>query len=854
MWTPDEPKRWAIFVMAFGFVVRDILRSKGLSLFFILNLAVGLLGFVLIESFRDAVDRRLTQNSQEVLGADLSISGRRPLTEEELKALEEPTKSIPSTEQVELYSMVTVGASTRLAQIKSLGSDFPFYGSFQIRTDSGVSPLSGRDLKEGHVWVYPELRDQLGLRLGEVVRIGDRDFVIAGWVEDDVGSVWGSFSLAPRVFISHGDVSGTKLLSEGSLATYFRLFKTPAGLDSDELANRLSDLLNDPGIRVISHRRAAEQAGRFLQYFADYLGLIAVVGLILAALGLSYLARMFIQSKLREIAILQALGMTPGRVLLFVLLHLMTLGLLASALVLATALPLFGSVESWVQSAIQMDLDLRITWTLVVSTVLLSTLALLLILAPEIQRIRNVEPSSLFREFAKGELETAAKWYWRLPAFFVLCVLSVLQSHSLKVGLGFSLGILAIAAVISLATRLGFRLLARIPVRGMGWRFSVRSLARGGVGSATALLTLALGSLILVLMPQLRSSLTSEIQRPSSGALPSLFMFDIQPEQVQDLKDFARQRNITLQSVSPLVRARLESINGKEFEKSNVNDSRFFREEEQADRTRNRTYNLSYRAEPLASEEIISGTYTGTWESTETPPISVEERFADRLGVKIGDVLRFDVQGVFIEGRITSLRRVRWTSFQPNFFIQFPDGVLNEAPQVYLAAAPPMLAQEKAGFQLGIVERFSNVSIIDVDRTLEKLLRVVDLIGIVLNAMAILSILVGFFVLAAILADQLSRRERDVVLLKLLGADFLVIKRSLVLEYRILGFAGGLFGAIFGMGMAFALTIFVFDGVWQADYWAVALVIGLLLLISEILARLFVERTLSRTRSTSAFH
>lgn len=834
-----------------SYAVRDILRTKSISVFFVLNLALGLLGFVLIESFRNAVDQRMAQNSQEVLGADLSVSGRRELQPQEEKALQEIVQGWPQAQQVELYSMISLDSASRLVQIKTLPEGFPFYGKFKIQTGTAVAELTGSDLQTGQIWIYPELRDQIGLTLGQTVKMGEGSFVVSGFVEDDVGSVWGAFSLAPRVFIRSQDLSKTKLLTEGSLASYYRLIKTPSGIDSNEVANQLSKVLSDPGLRVLSHRRAAEQAGRFLQYFADYLGLVAVVGLLLSALGLSYLARMFIQSKLKEMAILLSLGMRTGAVLSTVLFQLILLGFVSALLVLIFAVPLLDFVESWVFKVVQMQLDLRLGSTVVLGSVLLATIGLVLILLPEIQRLRFVQPLVLFREYAQSQLESQISFLWRLPALAVLCLLSVYQAHSLKIGLGFGLGIILIAGVVVVLARMALKALSRVGVKGMGLRYALRSLARGGIGTITSLLALSLGTAILVLMPQIRSSLTSEIKRPPTGDLPSLFLFDVQPEQVKGLQEFAAKQGFELQTVSPLVRSRLESINGQPFEKSNVNENRFFREEEQADRTRNRTYNLTYRSKLSPSEQIVAGEYVGTWSTSEVPPISVEERFAERLGVKMGDVLAFDVQGVEVFGKVSSLRRVRWTSFQPNFFVQFPDGVLNEAPQVYLASVPPLTDAAKAAFQLGVVRQFQNVSMIDVDRTLEKLLSVVDLISLVLNAMAVLSILVGFFVLASILADQLSRRERDVVLLKLLGADFSVIRKTLILEYWILSLSGGLVGAMFGVGAAWTLTRFVFDGVWAPDWIAAASVVLALFAISDLITRVLVYRTLARTRVSS---
>ncbi len=153
---------------------------------------------------------------------------------------------------------------------------------------------------------------------------------------------------------------------------------------------------------------------------------------------------------------------------------------------------------------------------------------------------------------------------------------------------------------------------------------------------------------------------------------------------------------------------------------------------------------------------------------------------------------------------------------------------------------------------MGVVQKFSNISMIDVDRTLEKLLRVVDLITVVLNAMALLSILVGFFVLSSILADQLSRREKDIVLLKLLGADFSVIKKSLIREYWMLSLAGAFIGTVFGFMTAWLLTKYIFDGVWKADIWSALAIIAALFIVSDVITRILVSRTLSRTETQTS--
>src|SRR5690606_32005397 len=150
-----------------------------------------------------------------------------------------------------------------------------------------------------------------------------------------------------------------------------------------------------------------------------------------------------------------------------------------------------------------------------------------------------------------------------------------------------------------------------------------------------------------------------------------------------------KERDLDVLGLSPMVRARILKVNGQDYERKIAETGFKTREEEREARIRNRGVNLSYRSSLADSETIVSGRdFSGEFDpqKQDKAELSVEFRFAERMGLKIGDILEFDVQGVEIEGQIINLRRVKWTSFQPNFFILVQNGVLNEAPKTFIAA------------------------------------------------------------------------------------------------------------------------------------------------------------------------
>jgi putative ABC transport system permease protein len=209
------------------------------------------------------------------------------------------------------------------------------------------------------------------------------------------------------------------------------------------------------------------------------------------------------------------------------------------------------------------------------------------------------------------------------------------------------------------------------------------------------------------------------------------------------------------------------------------------------------------------------------------------------MGISMGDIVSFDILGVPIEGKVHNIRKVRWTSFLPNFFIQFQSGVLDNAPKTWLAAVPKLEAEEKERLQSLLYEKFPNVSAVDISRVVKKILDVMTQMGWALKAMSVLCLVVGFFVLYSLANHQMEGRKKDVVLLKVIGMDLTQLQKMVVREFVAIGFLAAFLGALFGVGVSFVVTKLFFDGLWQVSLtWPVLslVIISLSCLLTAILA------------------
>lgn len=831
--------------MILRWTLRELRNQSRLVLFFILNLSLGLSGFVALNAFRQSLEASLRANSKNFLSADLAISARRLLTEDEKSSVADILGRLGPYQQVRLWEFFSMAAGdplgqsqgrSRLVQVRGLEAGFPFYGFLQLR-ERGKSDSGRWVLQSGEVFVYPELLIQLGLEVGDSIQLGEKRFRIADVVIDDSTQSFRLASLAPRVFALRSDLESTALVQKGTTLTESILVRM-----SEEKIQYAKDLLKaqleDPAIQIEDSDEASQDSARALQYLSDYLGLVSLVALFLSALGTLYLFRSYLIKKLPSVAVWNALGLSKGKAQSMDLLQLFFLGLASSLVCLILSWAILPVISRILAELTPVSLQLSLSWEVILLALGLGSLGALVICAPFVLPLIRLPTSQLFQESSQLNLPWKwSDWFWFLPALVLFVGLSLWQARSFQVG-GLFLGVFAAVAVVLF-------LLGQILLwgsRGLGsslsWgaRLSLKTLERKRLVSLMMFVSLALGSFLMNFIPQLRAGLRDELEAPSSQLLPSLFLFDIQFEQLPLLQELLAKRGLSLDRISPLIRARLESVNSKSFERKK-SEGVVTREQETEARFRNRGFNLSYRDFLSDAESLVAGLPFDR--STEIPQISVEQRFAERLGLRLGDVLEFDVQGIPIKGLVWNLRKVKWNTFQPNFFVIFQSGVLEESPQIFLGSVPKMDLERKEALQAELALQFPNVSSIDVRRVVERIYDISTQMGWALQVMAVLSLFAGFVVLISMSLDQLQRRVWDFNLLKVLGARESELRQMILFEFMWVGFLAALAGVLLSFVGSFVFTRLVFEGTWVLDWtWPLCSLL-VSLVITYLMGRVF---------------
>lgn len=828
-----------------SFLRKDLGGRLSFVRLFILNLSLGLTSLLAIEGLGGSIRSTISQQSKNILGADLTISARRPISDRDI----EKAKSILPTDHKyayvkELYSMVRgEKPNSRMVQVKAISGEFPFYGTITTKSADTVSNLKQKDI----IWVYPEILLQLGLNEKDQLKVGESWLPIADIVSDDPSAAI-STQMAPRIFMSLDTLEKTGLVRQRSIVRHKVHFHLPSTTDAQlkEIKEQLNTLLPDPDIRLTTHMESGEQTARLANYFNDFLGLTALSALFLSIIGACFLVRSFLASKINDLAIYISLGLAHRKIISFYLVEVTLLGLLSSVIAIALSWILIPFFINLTAEFSPFPLAFTISYRTVILALSAGVLTSLLLSYPFLSQIRFLNPNILLKEKSefpfRWNFSQILTFFPMLLFFYLLCIWQAnsLQNGSLFFGLLFLSSILLI--IFGFPT---LKLVDQLSTLGsLPWKWAIRYLIRHKISTTTSLMALGLGVLLINFIPQVKTTLTSEFESPEQSKVPSFFLFDIQSDQIAQIENYLKEEQIPINSSAPMIRAKLITVNDQPFEKGETSTSNVTREEERERRMRNRGFNLSYRDSLLLGESIVKGKmFSGAWneESGRLPEISIEERFAGRLDLKMNDKLKFLIQGLEMEGVITSFRKVKWNTFNPNFFILFQPGVLEFAPKTHLATIK--VAKEKRfDLQNQLVQSFPNVSIIDVTRLIEKIAYYIDQMGNALRWMTALVILCGLFVIFSISYFQAQKNHAQVGIYKAMGAKESTIRASYALQTFLLTLIASGFGILFSFMLNFSFSYFVFESIPRFEWETPLITTMILIILSQIISFLTLNK------------
>ncbi|HEX2094437.1 MAG TPA: FtsX-like permease family protein [Longimicrobiaceae bacterium] len=798
---------------------------------FLSSISLGVAALVATQSFAASLAAGVRDQARVLLGADAALSSNRrfgPRAEALLDSLRRagtPTARVTSFASMALAPRT---GGTRLAQVRAVEGPFPFYG--EIETEPAGR---WRELARGrNVLVDPALLVALGARVGDSVKLGEAHFRLLGTLRKVPGEAGISTSFAPRAYIPARHLPETGLLRFGSRVEYEAFLRLPAPGAAERLAGGYRERLRAERVGIRTAQRQQERLSDALGRLGRYLGLIGTFALLLGGIGVASAMAAYMAEKRESIATLRCLGATAPQVVTIYLLQAGVMGIAGAALGAAAGVAVQWVLPRLMRGLLPVEVEVGVDPASVLTGVGVGAWVAVAFALLPLLATRRVSPLETLRRRVVMEPEPAPRdpWTWgaRLLLAGSVVLLVVLQAGELRLGLGFAGGIAATLAGLGAAAWGTVRGVRRLRAGGLPYplRQGVANLYRPGNQTRTVVLALGFGVFLLAVLYLMQDNLLRPLRPGAEGARANLVFFDVQEDQEAGVRATLDAGGVRVLQRAPIVPMRVAAINGRSV-------ARMPRPEEQRPEGEDagprdgdegpggaegwavrREYRSTYRDTLVRSEKLLEGRWWGAGERRPAgapAPVSLERGIAEDLGVKVGDRITWDVQGVQIPTRVASLREVDWARFEPNFFAVFPSDALAGAPQTWVLLAEAATAAERAGIQRDVVRRYPNVAALDLTEVQAALDDVLGRVSLVIRFLAGFSIATGFVVLLGAVSVSRLQRIRESVLLRTLGATRGQIGSILLVEYALLGLLAAGVGCGLAVAAGWALSRWVFE-------------------------------------------
>jgi putative ABC transport system permease protein len=792
---------------------RDSRRNRSRLFLFISSIILGIAALVAVYSFKENLQRDIDEQAKMLTGADLIIDSRK-IPGKHILAMLDTLGNQRSAERSFASMLYFVKSQqSRLVQIRALQGEYPYYGEIET-----TPAAAGKSFKTGHrtALVDKTLMLQFNAKTGDSIKVGELSFKIEGAIDKVPGQTGIAATVAPVVYIPLQYLEQTGLTEIGSRIQYKYYFKFNDPGAVDKILKRIQQRLEKEGLEVETVASKKEDTGRSFKDVNKFLALSGFIALLLGCIGVGSAIQVYIREKLSAIATLRCLGVKSSEAFLIYLIQITAIGLTG-----AIGGALLGTIIQFLLPAVLKDfipveISVQISWWAVGQGILLGFVISILFALPSLLSVRHISPLNALRLSFEKSTNKADPLKWLVYLLIVLFVLTFtrLQMSTWLQALAFTGGILVSFALLFIISRLLMWIVRNILPRRTGylWRQGFANLYRPNNQTLMLTVSIGLSTAFIATLFFVQGILINRITLSSGSNQANMVLFDIQSNQKDEVDKLVSSYQLPVINQVPIVTVRIEEINGKTaLALAAADSSETSGKQEPSQRAFRAELRVTYQDSLTNTEKVTAGKWIGHVKPPENIVyVSLEENYARRIHVDVGDHIVFNVQGMLIATIVGSIREVNWNRMQTNFRVVFPTGVLEDAPKFHVLMTHVPSGRISADFQASIVHRFPNVSVIDLGLILKVLEELLSKIGFVIRFMATFSMATGWIVLLSAVLTSKGQRLRESVLLRTLGASRKQILTITAIEYFFLGAVAAGAGMILALVGSWALATFSF--------------------------------------------
>ena len=748
-----------------------------------------------VSLFGHRLTRTMETQAAEFLAADLVVSSHEAYAQEWFRKAEE--MGLATARTVEFPSVLVENGELLLTGAKAVSIAYPLRGAVRTtQTDVAAETPATEAPAAGTAWVDSRVLNTLKLSLGDSVTLGEKPLKLARIITHEPDRRGDLYSLAPRILFNLADLDATGVIRPGSNAHYYALFAGDVAKIL-EFKQWLKPLLH-PGQKLVDIHEDRPELGNALSRAERYLGLSSIVIVLIAGVAIAMSARRYAERHYDLTALLKCMGAKGRDVLLIHLAQYLLIGMAGSLAGCALGFLAQEGVAWWLKGILPQAL-VPPAWYAPLFGVAAGLFVLVGFALPPVLSLKRLPPLRVLRRDLAPMPSSAWTVYGLALATLGLLVWRYTgDGRMTAIVFGVALATLGLAGSCVLALLTASRRL--IPYLGLSWRFGLQNLTRRPRLGMTQILAFGLTATAMLVSLLARTELIQEWQRQLPANAPNYFALNLFEGDLPAFKAFLAQHSIIASDFYPIVRGRFTAVNGVDVHSLAHKDS-------QGEGAANRELSLTWSALPPADNPLSDGEWWGG-----NPPlglVSVEAKLAESLHIRLGDKLGFSIDGQQRQAVVSSLRSVRWDTMRPNFYMIFSPGTLSGFPARWLTSF--YCPQDKRGELVDLVKSFPAVTLLEVDQLLKQFQTILQEISLSIDFVLVFALAAGFAVLFASVRATLDERLKEDALLRAMGASRSLLRRSLSVEFAVLGLLSGLLAAATTEAIAWALFSRAFE-------------------------------------------
>jgi len=744
-------------------------------------LVIAVTSMTSISLFIQRIDSVMLDQSGEFLGANLVIQSPNKISSETISYAH--NLNLTSSHSLSFSSVIVANNNFQLSHIKAVDKNYPLLS--HIKTSLN---LYGNETKQnngpttGEVWLVPRLFSLLDIKLGDSIELGERKLTVSAVLKHDPGQAFSFMSIAPKLLMNINDVESTGIVQPGSRLTY------TVGLTGDASKRKifekwLSTRLNNSQ-QLLGGTEGSEAVNSAMEKGKQYLSLASMLSVMLSGIAIAIAANRYGERHYSQAALMRCMGAQQKNIVRIFSSQLFILGVIACGIGC-----LLGYASQQIIAILLKDFFHTALPAASLTPLLNGFISGLITLfgfsLPSLLRLKSIPPLKVLRD----DLTPLTLSLWFIYGLAVACIVGVMwwQSGELKLTVMVLLGSIACGGALFIISTL-LVAISNLMLPGLAgpWKTGLQQIIRHKKQNQLQMLALGLSLMILMLIFLIRSDLMLRWQNQLPEQAPNHFIINIQQNEVVPIKSFLQDNKIKTEGVYPMVRGRIIKINGVDILESTTANTKL-------DQSLKRELNLSWNNSLQQNNQISTGTW---WDknSLGKPYISIEKGLAKRLKVNIGDSITFKIAEQEISASILNIRTVQWDSFQPNFFIIFPDGIINQFPSTYISSF--YLSSENKQILNNIIKSFPTITVLEIDDIMNQVKSIMQQVSSTIGYVMLFVLLAGIVVLAAAMQSSMEVRIQSAVIMRTLGARKSFLQRSHLTEFALLGYLSGLLAVI----------------------------------------------------------